>query len=353
MIMENTKKAESMENTGNTENTENKENTGSTDNTGLSAAETEKLKYTGRIGQTFIYLIKLFRIFIFRNDWKVLPMAAIIAGLVSMVVGKGLFITMEGTLQGAFALSCVCIWNGFFNSIQVICRERPVIKREHRAGLHMTSYVFSHLIFQLFLCAAQTAITIIVIRYSGVQFPEEGIMFKGAQGFIMELAITLFAITYSADILALMISAIVHTTTTAMTAMPFMLIVQLVFAGYFSIPEALSEVTNLMIAKWGTQNLCALARYNDLPAVLIWNRMVAAGNVDLGGVMKLSDAMKLIEEQGMREKVLYELGKASQNPLYVSTGENLVSCWLHMAAFAAVFAFVTVVFMEFNDRDKR
>ena len=55
--MENTEKNESMENTGNTENTE---NTGSMDNTGLSAAETEKLKYMGRIGQTFIYLIKLF-----------------------------------------------------------------------------------------------------------------------------------------------------------------------------------------------------------------------------------------------------------------------------------------------------
>ncbi len=315
--------------------------------------EIKEFKYTGRIGQTFIYLLKLFRIFIFRNDWKVLPMAAVIAGLVSMVVGKGLFQSMEGTLQGTFALTCVCIWNGFFNSIQVICRERAVVKREHRAGLHMTSYVFAHLIFQVILSAAQTAITILVCKASGVKFLSEGLIYESPRGFIGELAVTLFLITLSADILALMVSAIVHTTTTAMTVMPFMLIVQLVFAGYFSIPEALSQVTDLMISKWGTQGLCALGHYNELPAVLIWNRMKAAGTVDLGGVMKLSDVMNMIEENGMRDRVLAELGKASQNANYVSTPENLIICWAHLLAFIGVFAFITIVFMEFIDRDKR
>ncbi len=319
----------------------------------MNTEEIKDYKYTGRIGQTFIYLLKLFRIFVFRNDWKVLPMAAVIAGMVSMVVGKGLFLTMEGTLQGAFALSCVCIWNGFFNSIQVICRERPVIKREHRAGLHMTSYISAHLIFQMLLCIAQSVITIAVCKFSGVHFPESGLIVPTPNGFIGELFITLFLITYSADILALMISAIVHTTTTAMTVMPFMLIVQLVFAGYFDIPAILKDVTDMMISKWGTQGLCALARYNDLPAVLIWNRMVAAGNVDLGGVMKLSDVMRMIEENGLKDRVLSELGKATQNASYVSTMENLISCWGHLAAFSLIFAFITVVFMEFIDRDRR
>lgn len=319
----------------------------------METAEIKDYKYTGRIGQTWIYLLKLFRIFVFRNDWKVLPMAAIIAGLVSMVIGGGLFQTMEGTLQGAFALSCVCIWNGFFNSIQVICRERTVIKREHRAGLHMTSYVAAHLIFQMLLCAVQSVITILVCGFSGVKFPQAGIISGTPEGFMMELFVTLFLITYSSDILALMISAIVHTTTTAMTVMPFMLIVQLVFAGYFSIPALLNDVMDMMISKWGTQALCALSHYNDLPAVIIWNRLVAAGNVDLGGVMTLSEAMTLIEKNGYRDTVLAELGKASRNPDYVSSAENLMACWGYLVVFAFIFAFITVVFMEFIDRDKR
>ncbi|MCR4590926.1 MAG: ABC transporter permease [Lachnospiraceae bacterium] len=312
-----------------------------------------KLRYKGRVGQTFLYFIKIARIFVFRNDWKVLPMAAVIAGLVSMVVGKGLFQTMEGTLQGTFALACVCIWNGFFNSIQVICRERPVIKREHRAGLHMSSYVCAHLLFQMLLCAVQSVITIVVCRFAGVYFPGSGIIVPGSRGFYAEFFITLFLITYAADVLALMISAIVHTTTTAMTVMPFMLIVQLVFAGYFSIPDSLKDVTDMMISKWGIQGLCCLGHYNDLPAVLIWNRMMAAGNVDLGGIMSLSELMEQVEKMGMRDRVLSELGKASQNVSYVSTPENLLLCWGYLLCFAVIFAFITVVFLEFIDRDKR
>ena len=65
--------------------------------------------------------------------------AALIAGLVGMVIRKRFFINMEGTLMGSFAMVCVCIWNGCFNSIQVICRERDVIKREHRSGMHISS----------------------------------------------------------------------------------------------------------------------------------------------------------------------------------------------------------------------
>ena len=152
-------------------------------------------------------------------------MSAVIAAMVSMAVGGGLFPTMEGTLQGALALACVGIWNGFFNSIQVICRERAIIKREHRAGLHITSYVLAHLIFQILLCAAQTCITIYVLHKMGVVYPSEGIILDT---FIADFAVTLFLITYTV-MLALMISAMVQTTTTAMTVR--LLLITMVFAG--------------------------------------------------------------------------------------------------------------------------
>ena len=119
----------------------------------------KKEHYSGRIRQTWIYLGKLLRMFIFQNDWKLLPMAAIIAALVTFAVGQNIFKTQEGTLSGCFSLVCVCIWNGFFNSIQSVCRERPIIKREHRSGMHITSYIAAHMIYQLLLCAIQTAIT--------------------------------------------------------------------------------------------------------------------------------------------------------------------------------------------------
>ena len=78
-----------------------------------------------------------------RATGRCCPWAAIIAALVSMVIRKDFFLTMEGNLKGAFALTCVAIWNGCFNSIQSRCRERPIIKREHRSGMHISSYVAS------------------------------------------------------------------------------------------------------------------------------------------------------------------------------------------------------------------
>ena len=69
----------------------------------MEAEKTTDLKYKGRFGQIFVYLGKLFRLFIYQSDWKVLPMSAIIAAMVSMAVGRGLFVSMEGTFQGSFA----------------------------------------------------------------------------------------------------------------------------------------------------------------------------------------------------------------------------------------------------------
>ena len=86
-----------------------------------------KARHRGRIEQVWIYLGKLLRMFVYQTDWKVLPMSAMIAGLVGLVTRKTCYLNMEGTLMGAFAMTCVCIWNGCFNSIQVICRERDVI----------------------------------------------------------------------------------------------------------------------------------------------------------------------------------------------------------------------------------
>ena len=137
------------------------------------------IQHRGRGAQVSIFLGRTLKMFVYQNDWKVLPMAALIAGLVGMVIRTRLFITMEGTLMGAFALVMVCIWNGCFNSIQVICRERDVIKREHRSGMHISSYICSHMIYQALLCLMQTGVTLYVTKIVGVQYPAQGLITPG------------------------------------------------------------------------------------------------------------------------------------------------------------------------------
>ena len=75
----------------------------------MDARRLFKARHRGRISQIGIYFARQLVMFVYQSDWKVLPMAALIAGLVGMVIRNRLFINMEGTLMGAFALVCVCI----------------------------------------------------------------------------------------------------------------------------------------------------------------------------------------------------------------------------------------------------
>ena len=49
-----------------------------------------------------------------------------------------------------------------------------MIKREHRSGMHISSYIVSHMVYQAFLCLAQTAVTLYVTQLTGVKYPEAG-----------------------------------------------------------------------------------------------------------------------------------------------------------------------------------
>ena len=370
---------EITENKSASNETDGKEKT-SKDNT--EAEDTTK--HRGRFSQVFIYLGKLFRMFIFQNDWKVLPMSAIISGLVSFVVGANLFKTQEGTLMGTFALACICIWNGFFNSIQVICRERPIVKREHRSGMHISAYISAHMIYQAFLCLGQTIITIIVCKLTGVAFPKQSLITSWA---IIDIGISLFLITYCADIMALMVSSIVHTTTTAMTIMPFLLIFQLVFSGgFFQLNgDLVNKIKETTISKWGLTALCSQGNYNSLQMVTLWNavskfqdldasdylvgledytdeepqqEMIPVNDLDFTTAPKkelkpIRDFMVYAQESGAKEQILNWSGRNNQNPNYAFDANIVLKCWRRLILFIIIYASIAVISLEFIDRDKR
>ena len=313
--------------------------------------ETYEVKHRGRVAQTFIYLGKLFRMFLFQNDWKVLPMAAVIAGLVAFSVGKNLFMTMEGTLMGTFALSCICIWNGFFNSIQMICRERAIVKREHRSGLHISSYIAAHMIYQFVLCALQVVITLVVCYLMKVKIPDKGLVTPWP---VLDIGITLFLITYCADMLALLVSAFARTTTTAMTIMPFLLIVQLLFSGaFFNLPDEAMPFTYLTATKWGLTALCAQGDYNSLPMVTIWNSAIKLKDVEVEGEKPLLMVLRSIEENNQKEELLMMSAQQNQNPDYAFDEEIVFRCWGWLVSWTIVYALIATFLLEFIDKDKR
>lgn len=259
-----------------------------------SVPRQHKLHYRGRGAQVIIYLGKLLRGFIYQSDWIVLPMAALIAGVVSMVVHRDFFQTMEGTLKGALALTCTSIWNGCFNSIQVVCREREIIKREHRAGLHITAYILSHMIYQALLCLGQTVITLFVSYRTGIRFPKEGLF---TPRLIADLGITIFLITFSSDMLSLWISSLCHSTTTAMTVMPFVLIFQLVFSGgIFSLPRWADGLAALSISNYGMKCIAAQSDYNNRILVTPWNSLLKVENQEIDTTITLGKTMDFLSD---------------------------------------------------------
>lgn len=309
-------------------------------------------QYRGWIRQIPIYVGKFFRMFINIGDWKVVAMAALIAGLVSYVIKGSFGINMEGTLKGSLALSCICIWNGFFNSVQVICREREIIKREHRCGMALRAYISAHAIYQAFLCFCQAIVTTAVLYLTRIDLPFYGTVLPLLG---LDLLVTLFLITFSADMLALLISAISKTTTAAMTIMPFVLIFELLFSGaVFSLPEGMATfISNFTIAKVGMCAICAVVGYNELPMVSVWRMLKQFQNVEYDGATPINNIVVAIESQNKVDDFCMKMGQESQNLEYATTIENIKDQWISLIVFAFIFSLLALLFLSRIDKDKR
>ncbi len=347
--------------------------------------DVKDIKHKGRIYQTGIYLGKFFRMFVFQNDWKVMPIAALIAGLVALVMKGSLFKSMEGTLLGSFAIACICVWNGFFNSIQNVCRERAIVKREHRSGLHISSYITAHTIYQAFMCLLQTIITIFVLIKMGVEFPDPTTA-KGliTGNIILDLGISIFLTTFAADMMSLLVSSLVRNTTTAMTVMPFLLIFQLVFSGgFFSLPENITFLTDYTITKWGLTAVCAQGQYNDLPMTSLWKSMkkMRNGSITAGQLkefmlaspdfsedpqmvivlnsipddkeIQFNDFITVMENQGGGYAIEVKSGELNQEPKYASDPAVISKCWQMLTIQIILFIGTATIALEFIDKDKR
>ena len=314
-----------------------------------SAVPEEEVRYKGRMEQIPIFLGKHLRMFINEGNWKVLPLSAVIAYLVVYVIGARMFINMEGTAYAAFAITCVCLWNGVFNSIQVVCKERGIIKREHRAGLHISSYLLSHMIYQAAICLLQVAIMLVIFLVFGVHMPS-GSAVTGS--FLLDLFITMFLITYAADMLGLMISCIVHTPMAAMTIMPFVLIVQLVYANFvIPLDDIGKTLSNGTISKWGIQAVCTVSDYNSQESSVLLTALNTMSNDDPESLISRVQRVLRIDE------VSHEVGTLTasqlQNKAYVFTAENVLLNWGILTGFTLLYILIGLIFLERVDRDKR
>ena len=287
----------------------------------------------GRIGQIKIYLGKCLRTFVNEKGWKSLISTLIISIILAWVIGDNTFVVNESTKTGVFAMICGCIWTGLFNSIQSICRERAIIKREHKTGLHISSYVIAHMLYELALCIVEAIILTIVFDLFR-DFPSHGVLF-GWTGF--EFCISFALIIFCADALGLMVSCIVKTENAAMTVMPFVLIIQLVMSGMmFSLPEEARPIKELTISKWGLCAICSSADLNEIPT---------------------RDTLEKFEKAAASDETITSWKDLNLTQTYDmeydASIQHIASTWLVLILYSAAYGFIGVLFLKLVDKDKR
>jgi len=273
--------------------------------------------------QTNVYFKKISRIAIREKAWKFIVFATIIALIVGLVVSKDMFSNFERTKSGFFTVASACIWLGIFNSIQSICKEHDIIRSEYRQGMKLTSYISANILWQMVLCLVQSVVIFVVCIAFGFFGEEVG---KGViMNAYVEYFITIFLLVLGSAVLGIMVSSISGNPTTAMTIMPFVLILQLIMCGVLFELTGFSEtVANITLSKWGMSAFASTADLNGIEHMM---------------EQSLPDMAAVIAEQYPAEEV------------YEATTKNLVGSWLWCVGLTVVCAVVSVLGLKIKNRD--
>lgn len=190
------------------------------------------------------------------------------AGVTVWIAGESMFLNMESTKSACFILVCAAIWGGLFNSIQIVVKERKSVRRDYVGGaLRIGCYIASRAFLQLFLCLFQSAVLCTSfwgVRWAyGNSIPSDGLFMTSA---ITEYFITLLLLVYAADTMGIFVSCFVKNEQLASQLSPYILIVQLLFSGVlFEMKGFASNVSAVMLSRWGMEALGSISDLNSLP----------------------------------------------------------------------------------------
>lgn len=160
-----------------------------------------------------------------------------------------------------FALSCSGIWIGMFDSIQEICKERVILKREYMANLKLPCYMLSKFMLQAVLGLVQSIIlTFVFLNLIGKDV--KGIFLSD---FRLEVLLTMWLTVLASIAMGFIISAMVKSGDKAMAVAPFVLIVQLLFSGIlFTLKGIGKKISYCTVSRWSVEALGSISRLNKL-----------------------------------------------------------------------------------------
>ena len=241
----------------------------------LSGEEGQKtmnhIKKTGKRPSAFRQLMILIQRYLelMKNDWArlfILMIQPVIIGLLLYLVSEEtVFDVYENTKTMMFALCCSGIWIGLFNSIQEICKERNILRREYMTNLKLPVYIFSKFAVQSLIGGIQ-ALFLTGTFLGAIGKSGEGLFLDS---FFPELIFSIWLVILASEALGLAVSANAKSGDKAMVAAPFILIIQLLFSGILFKLEGFGEwISYVTVSRWTVEALGSVVNLNELPLKL-------------------------------------------------------------------------------------
>ena len=263
----------------------------------------------------------------------------IIIGLViTMVTNKDdMGNIYESTRATLFTIICAGIYVGMFNSLPLICKERQIIKREYMTGMSITAYILAMSLLQAIVSLVQTLLFLVIYwKLPGIGELVQGDLASesGAVNFML-CAVSLFLIMFAADMIGMLISAIVRSNELANLVAPIIIIFQLVMSGVlFKLTGIAEKVAYATVSKWGMKALGSLAGLNGMKTAA-------------------KDSMKELMDSTPGLELPKSLIKPEGMGAYKATAANLHEAWLWMLGFSVLMIVLAIVFLKRVEKDKR
>ncbi len=190
--------------------------------------------------------------------------APLLAALIALVADGEQFEQFEMTQSLLFALSCCGFWIGMLNSIQEICKERTILKREYMTGLSLTSYILSKVLVLGLMCLIQSIMVMGVFALL-VGLPDSHLFMPP----FLEMLLTTFLTALAASAMGLFVSSLFSNADRAMTVAPVLLLPQILFSGLiFKLEGAAESVSWITVCRWSMEAYGTTADLNSLPLKL-------------------------------------------------------------------------------------
>ncbi|NEP05842.1 MAG: ABC transporter permease, partial [Okeania sp. SIO4D6] len=162
-------------------------------------------------------------------------------------------------LRVLFVFTCACLWVSLSSSLQEIVKESAIYIRERLVNLGLFAYLSSKLIVLGLLATLQTLLIVVVVIL-GFENPQPELI-----SWPIGVSITTFLTLISCISLGLMISSIVKNGSQANSALPLILLPQIIFSGVlFEMTGIASKFSWLMLSRWSVAAYGALVNVNNM-----------------------------------------------------------------------------------------